>query len=65
MKKTSLTLPELGLVVGTRMMIGAGLALLLANRLDEEQRKAVGWTLFIVGAASTIPIAMEVFGNRS
>lgn len=64
MKRTSLTLPELGLAMGTRAMVGAGLALLLANRLSEEQRKAVGWTLFLVGAVSTVPIAAEVFGNR-
>jgi len=64
MKRSDLTLPEIGLIAGTRGMVGAGVALLLADRLSEEQRKAVGWTLFLVGAISTVPLAIEVFGNR-
>jgi hypothetical protein len=64
MRETRISLPELGLVAGTRAMLGAGLGLLLADRLAPEQRRAVGWTLFIVGAASTIPLAFEVLGGR-
>ena len=64
MKRSDLTLPEIGLIAGTRGMLGAGVALLLADRLSEDQRKAVGWTLFLVGAISTIPLAVEVLGNR-
>jgi hypothetical protein len=63
MKETRITLPELILVAGTRAALGAGLGLLLADRLSEDQRRAVGWTLFLVGALSTIPLAMEVFGG--
>jgi hypothetical protein len=64
MKRSELTLPELGMVAGTRAMLGAGVGLLLADRLSEDQRKAVGWTLFLVGAVSTVPLAVEVFGKR-
>jgi hypothetical protein len=64
MRETRISLPELGLVAGTRAMLGAGLGLLLADRLDPEQRRAIGWTLFLVGAASTIPLAFEVLGGR-
>ncbi|HLP31660.1 MAG TPA: hypothetical protein VK150_09880 [Geothrix sp.] len=64
MKEITLVLPELGMIAWTRIMLGAGAALLLGERLDREQRKAVGWTLFAVGAASTIPIAMLLFGSR-
>ena len=64
MEKITLTLPELGLIVGTRAALGGGVALLLAERLDKEQRKAVGWTLFLVGAVTTIPLLMLVFGKR-
>jgi hypothetical protein len=64
MKKADLTLPEIVLIAGTRGMLGAGLALLLGERLNQNQRKAVGWTLFLVGAISTVPLAMEVFGKR-
>jgi len=65
MKTVELRLPELGLVVGTRAMLGAGLALLLAHKLDDETRKGVGWTLVAIGAITTIPLAMLVLGRRS
>jgi hypothetical protein len=65
MRETRVTLPELALIGGTRAVLGAGLGLLLADRLpDEGQRRAVGWTLFLVGALSTIPLAFEVLGNN-
>lgn len=63
MRETRLTLPELGLVAGTRAAAGVGIGLLLADRLSPEQRKAVGWTLLLVGALTTIPLAMEVLGH--
>jgi hypothetical protein len=61
---TELRLPELGLIAGTRGMLGAGLGLLLADKLSEPQRKGVGWTLVAIGALTTIPLAMVVFGRR-
>ena len=64
MKKSELTLPEIGLIAGTRAMLGAGAGLLLADKLNKDQRKAIGWTLLIVGALSTIPLAMEVLNKR-
>ena len=64
MQETRITLPELGLVAGTRAALGAGIALLLSDRLSAEQRRAVGWTLLAVGALSTIPLAFEVLGHR-
>jgi hypothetical protein len=38
MKKTELTFPELALIAGTRGMLGAGAALLFANKLSDDQR---------------------------
>lgn len=64
MKETRLTIPELGLVAGTRAALGGGIALLLADRLARDQRKAVGWTLFLVGAITTIPLVMLALGKR-
>jgi hypothetical protein len=64
MKETRLTIPELALVAGTRAALGGGGALLLADRLTREQRKAVGWTLFLVGAITTIPLLMLALGKR-
>ena len=63
MKERKLTLPEIGLIAGTRGALGAGIALLLADKLNDDQRKAVGWTLFLVGAISTIPLAINVLGR--
>jgi hypothetical protein len=64
MYETKITLPELGLVGGTRAVLGLGLGLLLAGRMSDEQRRAVGWSLFLVGAISTIPLAIDVLGKR-
>jgi hypothetical protein len=64
MKKTELTLPELALIGGTRGLLGAGVALLLAGKLKEDQRKPIGWTLFLIGAITTIPLAIDVFSKR-
>jgi len=63
MMETRITLPELALIAGTRGMLGAGIGLLLADHLPNAQRKAVGWTLLLVGALTTIPLAIEVLGE--
>ena len=64
MRETRITIPELVLIGATRGLAGAGLGLLLANRLSDEQRRAVGWSLFLIGAFSTIPLAFEVLGGQ-
>jgi hypothetical protein len=64
MRERAITLPELGLIAGTRAALGAGIGLLLADRLDPDRRRAVGWTLLLVGVVSTVPLAMEVLGKR-
>jgi hypothetical protein len=64
MKKAALTLPEIMLIAGTRVMVGAGIGLLLADILREDKRKKIGWRLFLIGAISTIPLAIDVFSKR-
>src|SRR5437763_12327141 len=64
MRETQVTLPELALIAGTRVALGAGLGLLLADRWPAEQRRAIGWTLFLFGALSTVPLALEVLGGN-
>ena len=64
MKNIDVTLPELALIAGTRAMLGAGIALLFADKIPAEQRKAVGWTLTIIGAATTIPLAVNVLTKK-
>jgi len=61
----SVTVPELALIAVTRGAIGFGAGLLLADKFKQEQRKTLGWSLFLTGLASTIPIAMHVFGDKS
>ncbi len=63
MRKADVTLPEIGLIAGTRVALGAGLALLLADRLTTGERRVLGWALTLVGAISTIPLAAQVLGE--
>jgi len=44
--------------------LGAGIALLLGDQLTTDQKKAVGWTLFLVGAVTTVPILADVIAKR-
>jgi hypothetical protein len=60
MQMKTISLPELGMIAGTRVALGAGIALLFGGRLSTEQRRAVGWTLLGIGAVSTLPLAAEV-----
>ena len=64
MKKAELALPEIMLIAGTRVMLGAGGALLLADQLEKGERKKIGWALFLIGAISTIPLVMDVLSKR-
>ena len=61
---TELRLPELALLAGTRGMLGAGVGLLLADKLRRDQRESIGWTLVAIGVLTTIPLAMLVFSRR-
>jgi hypothetical protein len=61
----NVTLPEIALIAITRGAIGFGAGLLLADKFKKELRKALGWSLFLTGIASTVPIAMHVLGKKS
>jgi hypothetical protein len=63
MKKHEVTIPEVGLIGVTRAMLGAGIALLVCDKLAPEQRRAIGWTLVAVGALTTIPLAIGVLND--
>jgi hypothetical protein len=64
MKKAALTMPEIVLIAGTRVIGGVGIGLMLADMIREDKRKKFGWKLFLVGAISTIPLALDVFSRR-
>ena len=57
-------MPLFGFVVATRAALGAGIGLLLASRIPESRRRAIGLTLVSIGAETTIPAAMAVFHRR-
>jgi hypothetical protein len=59
------TLAEIMLLAGTRVALGFGLGLLLSTKLDNEQRKAAGWALALLGGITTIPLAMDILGKKS
>ena len=65
MKERTLTIPEIMLIAGTRVALGAGIGLLLADKLNEERRRGAGYALLVFGALSTIPLVMNVLGKRS
>jgi hypothetical protein len=64
MRAAEVTSPELALIGGTRAALGAGVGLLLADRLSKDQRRSAGWTLMIIGAVTTIPLAFEALGGH-
>jgi hypothetical protein len=64
MRAHRITLPELALIGGTRVLLGLGLGLLLSERLDSAQRRRVGVPLLAIGALSTIPLALRVLRDR-
>jgi hypothetical protein len=57
------TIPEIMLVVGTRVALGVGVGLLISDRLTKDQRKGAGWALLAVGVLSTIPIVTGVLAK--
>ena len=63
MKERALTVPEIGLIAGTRVALGIGIGLLISDRLNKDQRKAAGWALLGVGVMTTIPILAGILGK--
>jgi hypothetical protein len=56
--------PLLGFIVGTRAALAFGVGLLVADRIPAARRRTVALTLIGIGAATTVPLAMEVLGRR-
>jgi len=65
MTERKLSIPEIILIAGTRVALGAGIGLLLSGRLNKDQRQAAGLALTLVGALTTIPLAMSIMGHKS
>ena len=62
MKRIELPAPLIGMIAGTRLALGLGLGFLLADRLNPERRRTMGWVLFSLGAATTVPLIGTVLG---
>jgi hypothetical protein len=60
----NVTLPQLGMIAGTRAALGAGIALLLSEKIDRKPRRAIGWTLLTVGALTTAPLIAGVLHGK-
>jgi hypothetical protein len=63
MRTITVPLPLLGFVIATRAALGAGLGLLLADRLPPQRRRGLGLALVGFGAATTIP-AVRLLSRR-
>jgi hypothetical protein len=60
-----LTTADIILIAGTRVALGMGIGLLLSDRLNRDQRKGAGWALVGLGAATTIPLVLNVIKRGS
>ena len=64
MRTVQLPLPMLAAVAATRALLGVGVGLLAGGSMPERVRRPLGWSLVAVGALTTIPLAVGVFGRR-
>lgn len=60
MPSTSLSLVKVGSLAITRAMLGAGVGLLVAERLEPRQQRAVGGALLAVGLVTTVPLVVSI-----
>jgi hypothetical protein len=65
MKRVSLPLLELFAIGATRGMLGAGIALLLGERLHRRERRRLGIILTVIGVITTGPFALDVLRCRA
>ena len=59
-KKILMKIPEVGFIASTRVALGAGLGLILSDKLSRNRRKTTGWTLLAIGAATTVPVIVTI-----
>lgn len=59
-----LTIPDIILIAGTRVILGVGIGFLISMRMNNDQRKAAGVALALVGGLTTIPLALGVMGRQ-
>ena len=65
MKALELDLSTLIFVVGTRVALAFGVGLLVADHIPAKRRRALALSLIGIGAATTVPAALAVFGPKA
>ncbi|MDQ1247011.1 MAG: hypothetical protein QG597_1381 [Actinomycetota bacterium] len=60
MPTTRMPLIEVGALATTRAALGAGVGLLVADRLEPRTRRKVGAVLLGVGLVSTVPLVVAI-----
>lgn len=60
MPNTTLPLYEVGALALTRAALGAGIGLLVADRLEPRTRRLVGGVLLAVGLVPTVPLVASI-----
>lgn len=63
--RVTLPLPLLFGIVATRAALGVGVGLLLADKLQDDKRRAIGAALVAVGVVTTIPAALALIRARA
>src|SRR5262245_29177493 len=61
MRNVQLNVRTIGLIASTRVALGIGIGLMIADRLPARRRRALSRTLTALGALTTIPLAVAVF----
>jgi len=65
MREKRITVAELILIAGTRVALGMGVGLLIADKLSRDARRAAGWSLLSLAGFTTVPIALGVLRRRA
>lgn len=64
MTEKKLSIAEIILIAGTRVALGIGIGLLLSRRLSNDQKKAAGLALTLVGGLTSVPLAIGIIGKK-
>jgi hypothetical protein len=64
MASRTVAIPVIGAIAMTRVLLGAGIGLLIAGRFNDKSRRTVGRRLLSIGIASTVPLAWRVLRSR-
>jgi len=64
MQDPKITMPELALLVVTRVALGFGIGLLVSRAMNNDERKAAGIALTVMGGITTIPLAIKFARQR-